>query len=139
MKAIAYAMVAVLLPAAGGCIIVPVPMLGHTGYGPGRGPVGEDARKFLDGPQPTKEDVLINLGQPDKASTDESTFVYRWDTVRAYIMWGTILRTGGTETITTPVELQFDFDSAHRVKSYKLRRIRLLGTDWQVVAEKSWP
>ena len=65
---------AVLLVLLAGCIYIPE----HRRESSPRGPIGEKSLQFIKVGSTTREEVLLNLGDPETA--EESVFTYWWRT-----------------------------------------------------------
>ena len=61
-----------------GCIAIPTDFYG---YGTRRNVSEETEAKLVVGVT-TKEDVLLALGQPDLAMSDDATFIYKWEKIK---------------------------------------------------------
>lgn len=65
-----------------GCVIIPVPLAGHTGRYKG---IDEETVKFIQIGSTTREDVLLRLGAPDQAS--EEGFEYGTEKFSWGLLW----------------------------------------------------
>jgi len=66
-----------------GCVFLAVPTPEH-GLVAGRGVVDEALMATLQPGVTTREDVLLQFGEPDATIRHERLFVYRWDRVQGY-------------------------------------------------------
>ncbi len=98
----APAVVALLLA---GCLIIPTDYTAPTS----RHNVTADTAAKLQPGVTTKEEVLLQLGEPDVASSDERQLGYRWTMVRAiWFVGGYGGGAGGTVTKSSLLQLSFD-------------------------------
>jgi hypothetical protein len=74
----------VLLIPTSGCIILPVPTPAHGGYGV----ITEESVKSLEASKATRADLLLKLGDPAERLQQDRFFVYRWELIHGYLMWG---------------------------------------------------
>jgi outer membrane protein assembly factor BamE (lipoprotein component of BamABCDE complex) len=107
----------------GCCGVLPIPTAKHTPkrYGT-RGEIERRALLFVKAGSTTREDVLLNLGEPDLAWGDETYFAYRWITVNGYVVaWMGDGHTADGESF--PIgkarhDLVIEFDEDGRVARY---------------------
>ncbi len=99
---VAPALLALLLA---GCLVIPTDYTAPTS----RHNVTADTAAALQPGVTTKEDVLLQLGEPDVASSDERQLGYRWTMVRAiWFVGGYGGGAGGTVTKSSLLQLSFD-------------------------------
>jgi len=107
----------------GCCGVLPIPTAKHTPmkYGT-RGEIERKTLRFVEVGSTTREDVLLNLGEPDLAWGDGTYFAYRWITVNGYVVaWAGDAHTVDGESF--PIgkarhDLVIEFDEDGRVARY---------------------
>jgi hypothetical protein len=98
-----------ILAGASGCVL-PVPHYGAPSTDRLRQNVVQELRRFPEPGVSTREDVLIRLGEPDRAETDEGRFFYEWN--RIVLVWGIGGYFGGMlGWVTQHQQLAVDFDA----------------------------
>ena len=63
-----------------GCYILPIPTLEHSGSHTSRSPIKEERLEFIEVGSTKKEEILLNLGDPDIVSVEQKVFEYMWMT-----------------------------------------------------------
>jgi uncharacterized lipoprotein YajG len=110
-----------------GCIVVPLPE--HTLLG-GRGSISEKDRAFLEAGKTTREDVLLQLGEPDLVLSQERSMVYYWQVSHGYFFVG-----GPGSSAAGPIAkdylLMLEFDHAGCLARYER-----CGSVWQTAQAK---
>ena len=110
---------AVLLLLLAGCLLIPIPE--HGDEHSLREPIKESSLQFMNVGSTTREEVLLNLGDPDLFSVG---FVYRWMTEYSFIL--ILIGTGvggGRADVYSVYELVIEFDDNGIVKHYETNRI----------------
>lgn len=98
------------------CIVIPTPE--HRIQG--RVPCDEEKTAFLVKDMTSKEEVLLNLGEPDLVLNHERIFVYRWEMVAAYLAVGAY-GGGAVGPIQRTSFLIIQFDDKNRVSRHEVR------------------
>jgi hypothetical protein len=93
----------------GGCVAVPVP-IPETEMLEGRRSITKEELERLVPGETTRLDLLLEYGEPDYASDDESVLAYEWQVGRAVVLWAVYEGGAGADTImkTYLVRLKFD-------------------------------
>jgi outer membrane protein assembly factor BamE (lipoprotein component of BamABCDE complex) len=108
---------AVLLLLFAGCLLIPIPE--HAREHSQREPIEEDSLQFMKVGSTTREEVLLNLGDPDLFSRD-SEFKYRWETESAF-MGVDIAGGSGRYDFYHVYELVVEFDDNGLVKGFEIK------------------
>lgn len=98
------------------CIVIPTPE--HRIQG--RVPCDEEKTTFMVKDMTSKEEVLLNLGEPDLVLNHERIFVYRWEMVAAYFAVGAYGR-GAVGPIQRASFLIIQFDDKNKVSRHEAR------------------
>ena len=98
------------------CIVIPTPE--HRIQG--RVPCDSDKTNFMVRDTTSKEEVLLNLGEPDLVLNHERIFVYRWEMVAAYFAVGGY-GAGAAGPIQRTNFLIIEFDDKNRVSRHEVR------------------
>jgi outer membrane protein assembly factor BamE (lipoprotein component of BamABCDE complex) len=106
---------AVLLLLFAGCIYIPEHAREHSQ----REPIEEESLQFMKVGSTTREEVLLNLGDPELFSGD-SEFKYRWETESAF-MGVDIAGGSGRYDFYYFYELVIEFDDNGLVKSFEIK------------------
>ena len=101
-----------------GCVfVVPVPTAYHP-PGSRRNLTDETTTRFTPGTT-TVEDVVLALGEPDKAASDASQLTYLWERVNMHLVWGwaipfgqSAVGQGWEKTYSRAHSLNFAFDES---------------------------
>ena len=118
---------AILLLFCAGCIPIPTGEFTGEGTSIGRGISrgGLDSKNLaLIHPEATtKEEVLLNLGEPDFASQNERKFVYWWSTYQGiWVIPGPHLAGGGGAILNHLYLFLVEFDEKDIVKRFELKK-----------------
>jgi outer membrane protein assembly factor BamE (lipoprotein component of BamABCDE complex) len=105
-----FALLFILFSSA--CIVIPTPE--HRIQG--RVPCDSEKTNFMVKETTSKEEVLLNLGEPDLVLEHEKIFVYRWEMVAGYVA-----AYGGTAPIQRTSFLIIEFDDKDRVSRHEVR------------------
>jgi len=70
-----------------GCIILPIPTLEHSSSHTSRSPIKEEKLEFIEVGSTKKEEIFLNLGDPDIVSEEQKVFEYMWMTKTGYWLW----------------------------------------------------
>jgi len=98
------------------CVVIPTPE--HRIQG--RVPCDSDKTTFMVKDTTSKEEVLLQLGEPDLVLNRERIFVYRWEMVAAYFFIGGY--GGGTGgPIQRSHFLIIEFDDRNKVSRHEVR------------------
>jgi len=106
---------AILALLCGGCIIVPTPAMGH----------GMISQSSIDDIKPgvtTREDILINFGDPTTRLLNDTVFQYAWEEFHGFYGWGFPGIGGGAGPIGGWYTLVVYFDDNGRVKYVEERK-----------------
>jgi len=98
------------------CIVIPTPE--HRIQG--RVPCDNDKTNFMVRDTTSKEEVLLNLGEPDLVLNHERIFVYRWEMVAAYFAVGAY-GGGAVGPIQRTSFLIIEFDDRNKVSRHEVR------------------
>ena len=109
-----FALLFILFSSA--CIVIPTPE--HRIQG--RVPCDEEKTTFMVKNMTSKEEVLLNLGEPDLVLNRERIFVYRWEMVAAYFAVGAY-GGGAVGPIQRTSFLIIEFDDKNRVSRHEIR------------------
>lgn len=109
-----FALFLILL--SSGCIVIPTPE--HRIQG--RVPCDSDKTTFMVKDTTSKEEVLLQLGEPDLVLNRERIFVYRWEMVAAYLAVGGY-GAGAVGPIQRINFLIIEFDDKNRVSRHEVR------------------
>jgi hypothetical protein len=104
-----------------GCIVIPTPE--HALF-EGRGEIGESDIAFLSAGRTTREDVLLQFGEPDLVLNDQRIIIYHWSVSHGYWLIG-----GGYSGYAGPIPKDYlfmlEFDGEGR-----LNRFEISGSIW---------
>ncbi len=98
------------------CVVIPTP--GHRIQG--RVPCDDEKTTFMVKDTTSKEEVLLQLGEPDLVLNRERIFVYRWEMVAAYFAVGGY-GGGAVGPIQRTNFLIIEFDDKNRVNRHEVR------------------
>lgn len=98
------------------CIVIPTPE--HRIQG--RVPCDSEKTTFMVRDTTSKEEVLLNLGEPDLVLNHERIFVYRWEMVAAYFAVGGY-GAGAAGPIQRTNFLIIEFDDRDKVSRHEVR------------------
>jgi hypothetical protein len=101
-----------------GCIIIPT-LEHHTSEYDTRGIIEEETISFFRNLITTREDVLLNLGEPEYAWEGGRKFVYRWKSVHAYLVYA-FGYAGGVQSLGGEYLLLIQFDTDNRILRYEI-------------------
>lgn len=110
-----------------GCIVVPLP---EHALLRGRGSISEKDIAFFGVGETTREDVLLQLGEPDLVLSQERSMVYYWQVSHGYFFVGGY-GSGAAGPIAKDYLLMLEFDHA----GY-LDRFEMCGSVWQTAQAK---
>lgn len=106
----------------GGCIVVPVP-IPETDLLVGRRSISKEELEQLVPGETSRLDVIMEYGEPDYASDDESVLAYRWEVGRAVVLWavgGGYSAAGGAEIVTKTYLVKMKFDQDGRLEKWEI-------------------
>jgi outer membrane protein assembly factor BamE (lipoprotein component of BamABCDE complex) len=104
-----------------GCLAIPIPTPEH-GLLEGRGMIDDAAIQRVTPGVTTREEVLLQFGEPDAALRTEQVFVYRWSRIQGYVPWAIGgYYTGAAGIIIVPRVhlLLIEFDEGGRVTRFE--------------------
>jgi hypothetical protein len=117
------------------CVIIPIPTPGRVA-GDSRGHLRDEALAFLQVGRTTRAEVLLNLGEPERAWREQRLFVYYWETEPFWIAGVVYPAAGGAAPVRWRVHfLLLEFDEAGLLKRRRPGDIPLYGL---VVARKDF-
>lgn len=67
------------------CVVMPIPTPGRVASG-SRGHLTDEALAFLEEGRTTREEVLLKLGEPERAWREQRLFVYYWMSEPAWVV-----------------------------------------------------
>ena len=113
----------IVLLICGGCIILPVPPYYSRALGT-RGYIASETVEFIHDGSTTKEEVLLELGEPDRTWNDKKRFLYLWKMVVA--VWAVadpyfVAGVGGEIPVT--YLFLIEFDKSDIVKRHEIRNV----------------
>ena len=107
----------IVLLICGGCIILPVPPYYSRALGT-RGYIASETVEFIHDGSTTKEEVLLELGEPDRTWNDKKRFLYLWKMV---VAWWISYNVGGDIPVTYLFLIEFDENDI--VKRHEIRNV----------------
>lgn len=111
-----------LLVATPGCLVVPIPtnrLAEHS-----RRDITPEAMDALVVGQTSREEVLLNLGEPDYWSVDSHQYRYHWERIKWDILWiiaGGYSAEGGDIPVNKNHNLVLNFDAAGIISAKDFR------------------
>ena len=113
-----------------GCVVLPLPA--NSFAAGSRSNVRAEDTEWLVSGRTSREDVLLRLGEPDEASSDDSRLIYRWQWISTVVVWAAAGGYGGAAGHTASgrdYALELVFDAEWKLKSWDLRRSKLGGKE----------
>jgi hypothetical protein len=101
---------------ASACMVIPTPEHRIAG----RVPFDDEKTSFMVKDTTSKEEVLLNLGEPDLVLNRERIFVYRWEMVAAYFVIGGY-GAGAVGPIQRPHFLIIEFNDKNIIRRHEVQ------------------
>ena len=102
---------------------LPIPMPEHSGSRTSRSPIKEERLEFIEVGSTKKEEILLNLGDPNIVSEEQKVFEYMWMTKTGYWLWlGPSDYNLDTAWFSHWYTLRIDFDEDGIVTSYSIEK-----------------
>ncbi len=107
---------------------LPIPMPEHSGSHTSRSPIKEERLEFVEVGSTKKEEILLNLGDPNIVSEEQRVFEYMWMTKTGFWTSGVLMQEGtfnhflGELWFSHWYTLRIDFDEDGIVTSYSIEK-----------------
>lgn len=98
-----------------GCVIIPIPAPEH-GLLHGHGAIAEAETNVLEVGKTTREEILLQFGEPQISFNEDRMFLYTWEVIRGYVLVGVAYLFGGVGVIPKDYLVFLEFDEYSKLK-----------------------